>query len=84
MMKVRYTGCDGKYIIYPIGEMTLKAADKLKSFMRKLLKLGGYCYTLDLKGVKHIDLDGLHALHSINSLLELRGKSFQIREIPPS
>jgi len=80
-MKVRYTGYDGKYVIYPIGEMTLRVARKMKSLVRKLLKVGGYCYTLDLKEVTHLDLDGLHALHSINSLLELRGKSFQIRNV---
>jgi anti-anti-sigma regulatory factor len=80
-MKVRYAGCDGKYVIYPIGEMSLKAARKIKSLVRSLLKAGGYCYTLDLKGVTCLDSDGLRALRSIDAFLELRGKSFQIRNI---
>jgi anti-anti-sigma factor len=80
-MKVRCTRHDGKYVIYPVGRITPKAAGKVKSFMTSLLETEGYCYTLDLKNVTHIDSSGLGTLHSINTLLAQQGRSFQIRNI---
>ena len=80
-MKVRYTRHDGKYVIYPVGRITPNAARKVKSLMTSLLKTEGYCYTLDLKDVTHIDSSGLGTLHSINTLLSQQGRSFQIRNV---
>ncbi|HVO40709.1 MAG TPA: STAS domain-containing protein [Spirochaetia bacterium] len=78
-MELHHTLHDGKYVIHPTGEIVFETAHRLRDFFGSLLEEKGYCFTLDLRDVTHIDSTGLGAILSLKALLEHQGRSFQIR-----
>ena len=79
-MEVRYRRSGGKYVICPMGGMNFEAARRVMS-MKALLKVSGFCYTLDLKDVTCLDPGGVDVLYSIGTLIQLRERSFQLRNV---
>ncbi len=80
-MEVLHTCHDGKHVIHPTGEIVFETAHRLRNLIASLLQGDGFCYTLDLGEVTHVDSTGFGVILSLNALLQQQGRSFQIRNV---
>ena len=80
-MEIRSTHSDGKYVIYPRGELTLQTAHTLRALIGSCLRDRGFCFTLDFRDVTYIDSTGIGTLLSLDALLRHQGGSLQIRNV---